>query len=55
MSRHRIRYLAAEGRYVCSRRFCKFTTDNLTEAMVHCVEENKAVASFAESTCAEAA
>lgn len=55
MSRHRIRYLQSEGRYVCSKRYCAFTTNNLTEAMVHVTEENKAVASQPESHSAEAA
>jgi hypothetical protein len=55
VSRHRIRFLAAKGQYVCSKRYCPFTTNNLTEAMVHCVEENKAVASTPENPHAEAA
>jgi hypothetical protein len=55
MSRHRTRYLAEKGLYVCSRRYCTFTSPNLTEAVAHCVTENKAVASDQESNRAEAA
>lgn len=55
MSRHRIRYLTTEGRYVCSKRYCPFSTNNLTEAMAHTVTENKAVASDQEPTDARAA
>ncbi len=55
MSRHRIRYLKDEGRYVCSRRYCTFTSNNLTVAMAHCVGENKAVASRVELGNGEAA